>query len=444
MADKPEGDKEGKDGKDKDKDGKDKKEAGKCSHGPSGKCFNCMGAEASKDEGKWLCQHGPNGKCPHCMDKEFVSDVAHVSFDNYLYEKKLKCKGVHADDVKCNNCLPPSEIRYKVDLTCKKHAPYPAGMCNNCLPPTVMINRQKYRHVDYLQFMNLTELQKFVKHWTAGGCERQRFGWVFGYYASDPAYKGGIRAIAEAIYEPPQKSGFADFELLMDPQATEVELVAGALGLEKIGWIVTEANHDTVLSEAQTRFAARMQEEFAVKHATGYPVSKFLTVVMRQDAKTGEVKPEAYMISDQGQVLEREGLFVPSSRRKFMRIRDSQGRTDLIPNFMANNKETKEFEPEFLLVNVAHGSSGNKFAIIKHSEFPVENRGPSATKMDLKEYFKNMKRYTSHLKYADFHLLLHLARVFDMDTAFRIAEAVYNERPVSDSIELLVTQYSNF
>jgi len=28
-------------------------------------------------------------------------------------------------------------------------------------------------------------------------------GFLYGYYAEDPNYKGGVRAIIEAIYEPP-------------------------------------------------------------------------------------------------------------------------------------------------------------------------------------------------------------------------------------------------
>jgi nuclear protein localization protein 4 homolog len=28
-------------------------------------------------------------------------------------------------------------------------------------------------------------------------------GWIYGYYAEDPNYKNGVRAIVEALYEPP-------------------------------------------------------------------------------------------------------------------------------------------------------------------------------------------------------------------------------------------------
>lgn len=71
--------------------GKDaKKEEGddkpKCNHGPTGKCLNCTTVDLKDKEGvaRMLCQHGPNAKCVHCLDKEFISDAAHVSFDNWL------------------------------------------------------------------------------------------------------------------------------------------------------------------------------------------------------------------------------------------------------------------------------------------------------------------------------------------------------------------------
>lgn len=44
------------------------------------------------------------------MGSEFLSDVKHINFDAWIEEKKLKCKGVHKPEARCNNCLPPSEV----------------------------------------------------------------------------------------------------------------------------------------------------------------------------------------------------------------------------------------------------------------------------------------------------------------------------------------------
>lgn len=39
-----------------------------CSHGPNGKCINCLGVtkEQIKDV-KYQCTHGPNEKCANCL-----------------------------------------------------------------------------------------------------------------------------------------------------------------------------------------------------------------------------------------------------------------------------------------------------------------------------------------------------------------------------------------
>lgn len=56
--------------------------------------------------------------------------------------------------------------------------------------------------------------------------------------------------------------------------------------------MITETNHDTFLSEPEVRMACQLQDEFSVRHSSGYPVSNFFTVVMRSDEKgTGEIKP---------------------------------------------------------------------------------------------------------------------------------------------------------
>ena len=85
-------------------------------------------------------------------------------------------------------------------------------MCNKCLPPTVTIARQPYRHLDYVQFMNVKDLSNFVRNWVEKmHMAEQRVAYLYGYYAEDPHYKGGIRGIVEAIYEPNQKGSYNSF-----------------------------------------------------------------------------------------------------------------------------------------------------------------------------------------------------------------------------------------
>lgn len=109
---------------------------------------------------------------------------------------------------------------------------------------------------------------------------------------------------------------------------------------------------------------------------------------------------------------------------------------DAFPSFICGGKTVTEFEPEFLLVKIAHGSSkNNKFAIIKKAEFPPIVRD-KPSKKELKEYMrrnKNIKQ--SWLKYGDFNLLLYLAQELDPHTVHMIAESVANEQNVEHFID---------
>jgi len=50
-------------------------------------------------------------------------------------------------------------------------------------------------------------------------------------------------------------------------------------------------------------------------------------------------------------------------------------RHDILPTVIAEGKPAKKVEPEFFIVNVAHGRpKTSQFSIMKHADFPVENR----------------------------------------------------------------------
>lgn len=100
---------------------------------------------------------------------------------------KLKCKDLHPPEAKCHNCLPPSQVLYKLKPGCKEHAPFPAGLCTKCMPPTANLIRQSYRHVDYVQFMNSEEIQSFMSYWS-NDFTVQHIAYLYGYYCKDPNY----------------------------------------------------------------------------------------------------------------------------------------------------------------------------------------------------------------------------------------------------------------
>jgi len=54
-----------------------------------------------------------------------------------------------------------------------------------------------------VEFLNVAEISNFVAYWSRGNKTEQRVAFAYGYYANDPNYKMGIRAVVEALYEPP-------------------------------------------------------------------------------------------------------------------------------------------------------------------------------------------------------------------------------------------------
>ena len=80
--------------------------------------------------------------------------------------------------------------------------------------------------------------------------------WLYGYYSEDPNYPEGVRVNIEALYEPKQIGEINGVEHLEDPFLNKVDMIAGALSLERVGWIFTSINQDTFLTSQEIRKVA--------------------------------------------------------------------------------------------------------------------------------------------------------------------------------------------
>jgi hypothetical protein len=67
-------------------------------------------------------------------------------------------------------------------------------------------------------------------------------------------------------------------------------------------------------------------------------VSKFVTVVVQP--KADDVGVECYMISDQGQALERDNVFGNPESRKLISVREP-GPDDMVPTILTKGKGVK-------------------------------------------------------------------------------------------------------
>lgn len=121
-------------------------------------------------------------------------------------------------------------------------------------------------------------------------------GYLYGYYSEDPNYPYGVRVNIEALYEPPQINELNGFLELEDPHKHKVDMIAAALGLEKVGHIFTKIDQETYLSSSEIRRCAQLQQDHVWDHPDGFKVSKFVTVVVQP--KGEDIEVECYMISD--------------------------------------------------------------------------------------------------------------------------------------------------
>ena len=84
----------------------------------------------------------------------------------------------------------------------------------------------------------------------------QRIGYLYGYFSEDENYDLGVRVNVEAIYEPPQISEMGGFIELDDPGSHKVDMIASALGLERVGQIFTKVDQETILTADEVKRAA--------------------------------------------------------------------------------------------------------------------------------------------------------------------------------------------
>jgi len=323
------------------------------------------------------------------------------------------------------------------------------------VPPAVTLTHQPFRHVDHLEFMNVPEIQDFVRNWQVNlHMVTQRCGIMYGYYIEDPNYEGGYRAVVEGIYEPPQQciddTAVADEK---DDFQPTVDKIADALGLERLGFIFTSLGRDSehLMTSREVLRAAKMQiANETSEHYTKYILSKFVTCITHPNLKEGaQPETDVFMVSDQFCGMVRDKLIETNEKEqtnpKRVKIRKPLP-GELMPDVLeAGKNTTNEFDPDWFVVKVNSGAPVKPKSFFIHSHFPRENRpGAPQLRSDIKKYLsKCSSSEPNWSKLSDFHLLLFLARTFDVDTAKVICESVRDRQPVNEDLFDMVQAAGN-
>ena len=84
----------------------------RCNHAPGQKCLYCLSKVDPSEEIKGKCNHWPGGECLNCVDKNLISNAKHISFDQYINDKKQQFKGIHESSSVHINCMSSAQLSY--------------------------------------------------------------------------------------------------------------------------------------------------------------------------------------------------------------------------------------------------------------------------------------------------------------------------------------------
>lgn len=414
-----------------------------------------------------ICRHGDKGMCEYCSplppwDKDYMKEQGfkHMSFHAYLRE---------INDQKNNKnnstsyMAPLEEDDYSIHMNCPSgHAPYPKGICSKCQPPVITLQQQKFRMVDHVEFADHSILNKFIDSWRQTGV--QRFGILYGRYEVFDKVPLGIKAVVEAIYEPPQSGETDGLTLLNWENESHVDKVAASLGIYKVGITFTDLvdsgiGNGTVLCKRHkdTYFLSCLEVIMAAKYQVQNPnatkycnsgkfSSKFVTCVI-SGGLNGEIEPRSYQVSTSAEALVRADMITGSTQPSQLYINKTDNKRYVPDIFYLKINEyglevktnaKPSFPVEFLLVSLLDSFPLNPQPLF-NQDFVIENRDFIGDLQDLHAVHNLISSdQADGSKLCDFHFLVYLSKMGILsDDEFSLVINFVKDRKYEDYLRIV-------
>ncbi|OAX44852.1 polyubiquitin-tagged protein recognition complex, Npl4 component [Rhizopogon vinicolor AM-OR11-026] len=376
-----------------------------------------------------FCKHGANGMCDYCMPLEpydtayqAENSIKHLSYHAYLHKIMPKTSPA------ATPAIPPlTPLTYKVKDPCPSggHPPWPAGICTACQPSAITLQSQPFRMVDHLEIASPEIIERFLQAWRATGL--QRFGWLIGRYEPYEKVPMGIKAVVEAVYEPPQEGELDGLTLGIpwedEPRIRELAKMAST-PLSIVGYIFTDLDPDPedrtksiykrhpqsfFVSSLEAIFAATIQKANPTpsrSSPTGTFGSRIVTAILTA-TEDGKVDISAYQVSEQACAMVDADMVEASVEPGIVRVKEedrTQSGARYVPDVFFRykneyNLEVKKsakpcFPVEYLLVNVTHGFPQSPSPLFRSTQFPIENR-PGLEDQRIEDVLKALARLSA-------------------------------------------------
>lgn len=299
-----------------------------------------------------FCKHGANAMCDYCMplepyDPKYHADnnIKHLSYHAFL--RKITPKGSAATSSTAH--LPPLEpLNYKVKVPCPTggHPSWPKGICTACQPSAITLQSQPFRMVDHLEIASGDIINRFLEAWRKTGV--QRFGWLLGRYEPYDKVPMGVKAVVEAIHEPPQEGDTDGLSLGLpwedEPRIRELAKHAST-PLSIVGYIFTdlvpnqEDRSKTLykrhpqsfyLSCLEAVFAAHVQltnPTASRSSPTGVFSSRMVTAIVT-GTEDGAIDVSAYQVSEQASAMVDADMIEASVDPGIVRVKEEDRSED--------------------------------------------------------------------------------------------------------------------